>query len=250
MKISLGKQNELPGRGTQMNIFSKIWRSLEKRLALRNSEDYVSWLRKQGATIGAGTRFFGIKDIVVDLNRPSLIEIGNNVAITRGVILLTHGFDWMVLRNLYDEVLGSSGKITIEDNVFIGMNAIVLKGVRIGKNSIIGAGSVVAKDIPKNSVAAGNPARVICSIEDYRLKRKSEYIDEAKLYARSIWENLHRTPVPADFWEEFPLFLKADELPADIPVERQLGQSYAKYRASHKPVYPSFEEFLKDAGVD
>jgi len=232
-----------------MGIFSRIWRSMERRIALRSSDGYVSWLRKQGVTIGSGTRFFGISDIVIDLQRPCLIEIGNNVAITRGVILLTHGYDWMVLRNLYDEVLASSGKITIEDNVFIGMRAVILKGVSIGKNSIIGAGSVVTKDIPENSVAAGNPARVICSIDEYYRKRKSEYIAEAKLYARCIKEKLHRDPVPGDFWEEFPLFLKAGEVPADIPVERQLGASYAKYQAGHKPVYASFAEFLDDAGV-
>jgi len=222
---------------------------MERRIAFRSSAGYAAWLRKQGVRVGTGTRFFGISDIVIDLNRPCLIEIGNNVAITRGVILLTHGYDWMVLRNLYDEVLSSSGKITIEDNVFIGMRTIILKGVRIGKNTIIGAGSVVTKDIPENSVAAGNPARVICSIDEYYRKRKSEYVAEAKLYARCIKENLHRDPVPADFWEEFPLFLKADEVPVDIPVERQLGPSYAKYRARHKPVYESFKEFLADAGV-
>lgn len=232
-----------------MGIFARIWRWWERRIAFRTSEGYVSWLRKQGVTIGTGTRFYGVEDIVVDLTRPCLIEIGNNVAITRGVILLTHGYDWMVLRDLFDEVLASSGKITIEDNVFIGMRALILKGVRIGKNTIVGAGSVVTRDIPANSVAAGNPARVICSIDEYYHKRKSAYIAEAKLYARCIKENLHRQPVPADFWEEFPLFLKADEVPADIPVERQLGPSYAKYRASHTPVYGSFAEFLADAGV-
>jgi len=232
-----------------MWIFSRIWRSLAKRFALRDSDRYVAWLRKQGVTIGAGTKFYGISDIVVDLSRPCLIEIGNNVAITRGVILLTHGYDWMVLRNLHHEIIASSGKITIEDNVFIGMRAIILKGVRIGENTIIGAGSVVTRDIPPNSVAAGNPARVICSLDEYYRKRKSEYLEEARQYARSIKENLGRDPVPGDFWEEFPLFLKAEQTHPDLPIDRQLGPSLTQYRASHKPVYGSFEEFLADAGV-
>jgi len=51
--------------------------------------------------------------------------------------------------------------IVIEDNVFIGSNVFVLKGVTIGKNSVIGAGSVVTHDVPENSVAVGNPARVV-----------------------------------------------------------------------------------------
>ena len=49
----------------------------------------------------------------------------------------------------------------IEKNVWIGMNSVILKGVTIGDNSIIGAGSVVVKDVPKNTIAAGNPAKVI-----------------------------------------------------------------------------------------
>ncbi len=51
--------------------------------------------------------------------------------------------------------------IVIEDNVFIGADVVVLKGVTIGKNSVIGAGSVVTNDVPRNTIAAGNPARVI-----------------------------------------------------------------------------------------
>jgi acetyltransferase-like isoleucine patch superfamily enzyme len=55
----------------------------------------------------------------------------------------------------------AASPVVIEDNVFIGTGAIILKGVRIGKNSVIGAGAVVTKSIPENSIAAGNPARVI-----------------------------------------------------------------------------------------
>lgn len=51
--------------------------------------------------------------------------------------------------------------IVIEDNVFIGADVFVLKGVTIGKNSVIGAGSVVTRDIPENSIAAGNPAKIV-----------------------------------------------------------------------------------------
>ncbi len=61
-----------------------------------------------------------------------------------------------------------SKPVVIGDNVFIGCNALVLKGVTIGENSVIGAGSVVSSDIPANSVAAGNPARVIRTLEEKR----------------------------------------------------------------------------------
>jgi len=57
------------------------------------------------------------------------------------------------------------GKISIHDNVWIGFNSIILKGVTIGENAIIGAGSVVREDIPANCVASGNPCRIIKEIQ-------------------------------------------------------------------------------------
>ena len=84
-----------------------------------------------------------------------MIEIGKNVKITRGVTILTHGFDWSVLKGKYGNVLGSCGKVTIGDNCFIGMHSTILKGVTIGENVIIGANSLVNHDIPSNSVWRG-----------------------------------------------------------------------------------------------
>ncbi|HLA84197.1 MAG TPA: acyltransferase [Thermoguttaceae bacterium] len=180
-----------------------------------------------------------------------MIEIGNDVCFTRGCTILTHGFDWFVLRNLHDEVIASSGKVSIGNNVFMGIGTTILKGVTIGDNCIIGACSLVNKDVPANSVAAGNPARVVCGIEEYYQKRKSKYVEEAKAYARSIKERFGRTPIPADFWEEFPLFLKAEEVLQGSPfsVQDQLGPSYEKYLKSHHPCYDSYQAFLKDAGI-
>lgn len=62
--------------------------------------------------------------------------------------------------------------VIIEDDCFIGFHSIILMGVRIGKGSIIGAGSVVTKDVPPGMVVAGNPARIICSVKELVDKRK------------------------------------------------------------------------------
>ena len=67
-------------------------------------------------------------------------------------------------------MLCKAGVTRIGDNVLIGVHSIVTMGVKIGNNVIIGAGSVVTKDIPSNVVAAGNPAKDICTLDDYYKK--------------------------------------------------------------------------------
>lgn len=85
------------------------------------------------------------------------IKIGNNVLIGPKVNLITlnHSFDVKNRRATFAK------PIVIEDNVWIGINSTILPGVTIGKNSIIGAGSIVTKSVPDNVVVAGNPARII-----------------------------------------------------------------------------------------
>jgi acetyltransferase-like isoleucine patch superfamily enzyme len=83
------------------------------------------------------------------------ITIGNNVRFGANTLVTDsdwHEGDWRTT---------GSKPVTIEDNAWLGVNSIVLKGARIGRNSIIGAGSVVTGDIPPNVIAAGNPCRVI-----------------------------------------------------------------------------------------
>ena len=89
--------------------------------------------------------------------------------------------DW---HGIYDrtEVVGSPKEVILEKNVWIGDSAIVCKGVTIGENSIIGAGSVVTKDVPKNSVYAGNPAKLVKELdEDEFVSRESFFSDPKKL---------------------------------------------------------------------
>jgi acetyltransferase-like isoleucine patch superfamily enzyme len=221
--------------------------AIGRRICSIDSKLYVSYLRKKGISIGEGTEFLGGR-IGIDLTRPCLIEIGRNCVLTGGVQVLAHGYDWAVIREKYGEIIASSGKVVIEDNVFVGFNTTILKGVRIGRNTIIGAGSVVTHDVPPNSVAAGNPCRVIMSIDEYYKKRKEMYVEEAKAYAFEIFRKTGRAPKKEDFWEEFPLFLRRDGDWGKLPVRKQLGSAFAVFIQS-KPLYKSFEEFLIDAGV-
>jgi acetyltransferase-like isoleucine patch superfamily enzyme len=98
-----------------------------------------------------------------------LIEIGNHVTIADGVQFITHdGGIWLFREE--DPEADVFGKIIIEDNVFIGINAIILPGVCLGPNTVVGAGAVVTKSFSGNGVIAGNPAKVICSLEEYKEK--------------------------------------------------------------------------------
>mgnify|MGYP000843907034 CR=1 FL=1 len=89
------------------------------------------------------------------------IQIGNHVNIAQGVVLsgLNHNYD-DATRNISDQGVSVSS-ITINDDVWIGANVCVLAGITVGKHVVIGAGSVVTKNIPDYCIAIGNPARVV-----------------------------------------------------------------------------------------
>ncbi len=171
-----------------------------------NSHLYIGYLRKKGVDIGEGTRFFGM--VNVDLSRPKLIHIGRNVSIAQGVTLLTHGFEWSVLKMQFPDVVAWSEDVTIGDNVFVGLNSTILKGVTIGSNSIIGAGSIVTHDVPSNVVAAGNPCRVIASTQQYFDKTNQRLFALAQ---QCVSETRTRGGCLADesaFWSHFLVWLE------------------------------------------
>lgn len=183
----------------------------------------------------------------VDVTRPSLITIGNNVDFNDNFQLLTHDWACTVFREKYHDFVNSSGHITIGSNIYFGANVIVLKGVTIGDNCIIGAGSLVTKDIPANSVAAGVPCRVVCSLDEYYSKRKQKAKDEAAEYVRSIRERFGREPKAEEMYEEFVYFVDKRNIAdyPELPIRRQLGNAYEDWLEHHVAPYRGLEEFLK-----
>lgn len=115
------------------------------------------------------TKYFGTE--------PYLIEIGDNFATALKVYFITHDGGLSVVRNLHEEYRNVDifKKIVIGDNVFIGINTVILLGTKIGDNVIVGAGSVVKGNLNSNSVYAGCPAKFICTIDDYINKNKEDY---------------------------------------------------------------------------
>ena len=119
----------------------------------------ITYLRCTGVRIGKNC-MLSLR-AKIDVRRGKVI-IGDNCTITYGCIILSHDGSAMQL----DPADDGEGTVIIGNNVFIGVNSVILRNVTIGDNSVIGAGSVVTKDIPAGVLVMGNPARVIREIED------------------------------------------------------------------------------------
>ena len=228
-------------------------KSIVKRIVYGSPENpsdkMVARLRGMGMRIGERTTFFDPNSCLIDETRPWLIEIGDDVQITHGVVILTHGYDWAVLKGVYGEVLGSAGKVTIGNNVFIGVRSVILKGVTIGNNVIIGAGSLVNKDVPDNCVVAGNPARVVMSLEDYHAKRIKAQKDEAAELVREYRTVYGTDPDEAVLSEFFWLFTQSPEQVVHPSWQIQMNnlgnREFSNERLSlHNPEYSNMQEFL------
>ena len=123
---------------------------------------------KNGANIGEGT--YLAPNAYIDTHKPGKVTIGKNCYITRNVVILCHTDTkkggpagiWT------DKKKGREfGDVTIGDNVFIGVNSVIMPGVKIGNNSIIGALSLVTADVPSGHIYAGIPAKFISKVEDH-----------------------------------------------------------------------------------
>ena len=110
-------------------------------------------------------------------SEPYLIEIGNHVQITSGTRIFTHGGGW-VFREKYPR-LDYFGKVLIKNNVYIGNNSMIMPGVTIGNDVIVGAGSIVTKSIPDGKIVAGNPARIIGETQEF-ITRIKQFDVESK----------------------------------------------------------------------
>lgn len=135
---------------------------------------------KLGLKLGGGFEILNGWDFG---SEPWLIEIGDNVRITSGVRFVTHDGGVWVLRHKYSELsdIDLFGKIRIGNNVHIGFNAIIMPGVTIGDNCIIGCGTIVTHDIPANSIVVGVPGRVIESIGEYAAKHDDDFMHTKKM---------------------------------------------------------------------
>lgn len=131
-------------------------------------------LIKMGMKVGEN--FKRLNGVILDPAHCWLITIGDNVTMAPRVHILAHDASTKGFLN-YTKI----GRVNIGNNVFIGAESVVLPNVTIGDNVVIGANSTVTKDIPSNSVYAGNPAKFICTIDEYIEKNKRK-MEESPVY--------------------------------------------------------------------
>lgn len=148
-----------------------------KEIVYRFRGEYTTEkLIKMGMKVG--TNFKRLNNVILDPSHCWLIEIGDNVTMAPRVHILAHDASTKTFLG-YTKI----GRVNIGNNVFIGAESVVLPNVTIGDNVIIGANSTVTKDILANSVVAGSPAKIICSLDEYLKKEKlqkekSPFFDE------------------------------------------------------------------------
>lgn len=133
------------------------------------------FIKKVGVKIGKGTRIAG--DLYKMFNEEAyLIRIGENCLMSSEITILTHDGSVGMFREEYPHA-DKVQPVIIGNGVFIGHRCIIMPGVTIGDNALIGAGSVVSKDIPANTVWAGVPARYIKTLDEYKEKVVPYIID-------------------------------------------------------------------------
>ena len=210
-----------------------------------SSDNYIKYLKKIGVDIGKNINIFCPKDTNIDTNNPALLKIGNDVKITGPVTILTHDYSTCVLNKLDNKIYGKSKYTSIGNNVFLGWGCTILAGTIINDNVIIGANAVVSGKVESNSIYAGNPAKKIMSIEQYKEKISNKQKDEAFCLYKNYIDRFNKIPSVNIFHEYFYLFENkfdnlTDKLKKKLLEENITKENFEKNNCEFK----SYNDFL------
>lgn len=211
-----------------------------------SGEKYIAYCKRGGATIGNNVTVYSAKNTTIDETSLQHIFIGDNTQITAGVIILAHDYSYSVLGNVYGELPRQQKDTIIGKNVFIGMNSIILMGSNIGDNVIIGAGSVVSGHIPSNTVCAGNPAKIICSLDQFLVKGRTRFEESARCYYAGI-KRKKQDVTEEDMIIYRSLFAEKSEMERYIAYGKFRGVENEKIiNMENYRKYKTFNDFMED----
>ncbi len=159
-----------------MHLFKRLIRKFSRK---RSEVDLY-----QGLNIGPGTHW-SIANL--DGLVPQLISIGKNCRITPGVMILTHDASFFNHTGRY-----RVAPVKIGDRVYIGYGAIIMPGVTIGEDAIVGAGAVVTRDVPDGTVVVGVPARRLCSTSEMMERERHDLFELPDSFSHQV---MHALPL-------------------------------------------------------
>jgi maltose O-acetyltransferase len=152
-----------------LDIFNQqLYMKIYRRVLIRNG------------VVVRGMPIYIHHSVAFDAHSPGAITLGDGCAISGEVKLLTHDFSMNVIHQMRsgpesnDDIV-LRAPIVVGDYAGIGIGAIIMPGVTIGRGSIVGSGAVVTKDVPEGVVVGGNPAKVICSVDDWWNKSRDKF---------------------------------------------------------------------------
>lgn len=225
-----------------------------KRIVFPHSyseEAYIAFLRKKNVLIGEKVKIWSPNHTFIDTTKPYLIKIGNYVKITQGVSILAHDYSHSVMRRKFGEFRGGTLPVSIGDNVFIGMNATILMGTTIGNNCIVGANSLVSGEFPDDVVIGGQPAKIICTIDELWKKTSDKWLDDAIRVAKTIYANKGSAPTMEEMSDAY-ICLYMPRTEENIEKYRVFfdlsGDDFEDYKnvvLNTEPRFDGFDEFLK-----
>lgn len=232
---------------------------LLKKILFPNTYDskaYKRYLRNNGVIIGEHTEIYSPNRVGIDVRKPGLIRIGDYCSITKDVSILAHDYSISVARKRYGQFVGGSLPVTIGDNCFIGVKSTILMGTTIGNNCIVGCNSVVKGVFPDNVVIAGNPAKVVCSLEEYYQKKIDRWKEDAVICAKAIYRNLGHVPTVEEMSDGYAwLYLPhtndtIEKYPAFFKLTADNYETICEDFLKSKPLYDSYDDFIKSINFE
>ena len=211
---------------------------------------YIRRLNRLGAKIDESVSMSVPESVRLDETTPWMLEIGKNVYIAEGVKIMTHDASWMVLAGEDGIARGHIAPVSIGDNVFLGIDSIVMCNVKICDNVIVGAGAVVTSSIRTPGVYAGNPARKVMDLEQMKAVRDSRQLKEALVLAREYQKKYGKFPPREVFDEYFWLFEEKDLSGLPECFRRQMTHSGNRKKMEEaflasEPEFAGYDAFRK-----